>query len=161
MPGLADMDTMQLLGPARGGLEGALSSFETARLTGSSGGAVSTGPILRDFEAAARDARHYAKSVDDILQLVRQQVFDFRRWILSTEAQSLHAMIRANAYVSSWSLLALTRRPKGLHNPLLGSNLPKELQQVSWARAMATNPCCPRLFFSCGELTANTIDSIM
>ena len=95
------MDTMKLLGPARGGLEGALSSFETARLTGSSGGAVSTGPILRDFEAAARDARHYAKSVDDVLQLVRQQVFDFRRWILSTEPQSLHAMIRANAYVST------------------------------------------------------------
>ena len=98
------MDTMKLLGPARGGLEGALSSFETARLTGAGGGAVSTTPILRDFEAAARDARNYAKSVDDVLQLVRQQVFDFRRWILSTEPESLHAMIRANAYVSSFSL---------------------------------------------------------
>ena len=105
LPCPADMDTMKLLGPSRGGLEGALSSFETARLTGTSGGAVSTGPILRDFEAAARDARHYAKSVDDVLQLVRQQVFDFRRWILSTTPQSLHAMIRANAYVRSCSLL--------------------------------------------------------
>ena len=98
---MTDMEAMKLLGPARGGLEGAISSFETARSTGSSGGAISVKPILRDYEATARDARHYAKQVDDILQLVRQQVFDFRRWILSTEGQNLHAMIQANIYVGS------------------------------------------------------------
>ena len=93
------MGAMKLLGPVRGGLEGALSSFETARLTGSSGGAISVSPILRDYEAQARDARHHAKSVDDVLQLVRQQVFDSRRWILSCGGRSLHAMIQANIYV--------------------------------------------------------------
>lgn len=94
-----DAEAWKMMGPAKGGLEGALSSFDTSRQLGSSGGAVSVSPILRDLEAAARDARIHAKSVDDILQLVRQQVFDFRRWILSTAPGHLHAMIRADIYV--------------------------------------------------------------
>lgn len=94
------MEAMKLLGPARGGLEGAISSFDLARSTASKGGTISIAPILRDYEASARDARHYVKQVDEILQLVRQQVFDFRRWILSTDAQNVHAMIQANIYVS-------------------------------------------------------------
>lgn len=92
------------MGPVKGGVHGAFESFQAAQMTGSHGGSISTGPILRDFEAAARDARHHAKSVDDVLHLVRQQVFAFRRWMLSTEPENLHNMIRAYIYVSTYQM---------------------------------------------------------
>lgn len=61
---------------------------------------MATGPFMHAQESRARDQRTATKETDEVLSLIREQVFSFRRWIISAEGHQLHAMLRAFCYVS-------------------------------------------------------------
>lgn len=69
-------------------------------------------PAMAVRESIARDGRSQSKKSDEVLHTVRQQLYSFRRWILSAQPQQLRGLIRTYCFVS----------PPLLHQQLLSGN---------------------------------------
>ena len=66
-------------------------------------------PGMRHRERMAQDARLSAKEADDVLEVVRQQAYAMRRWIISAQPSQLHVIIRIYCYVRTDGTAILRR----------------------------------------------------
>ena len=66
-------------------------------------------PGMRQRERMAQDARISAKEADDVLEVVRQQAYAMRRWIISAQPSQLHGLIRIYCYVRTPDTATLRR----------------------------------------------------
>ena len=60
---------------------------------------LAVGPGMQQRENLAQDLRLSAKEADDVLEVVRQQAYAMRRWIVSAHPSQLHGLIRIYCYV--------------------------------------------------------------
>ena len=91
------------LGSPQGARSSQLDEFTKLPMDYSWATQLATGPYMHAQESRTRDYRVATKETDDVLSLIRDQVYAFRRWIISADTQQLHSMLQTFCYVSRLS----------------------------------------------------------